>query len=125
MFFIWICADVGSPTGHNHMNHPFSSSPYIPKSTSSQALVDPFSLFSPLLFSSSFDSGRIAHFVSFFPRNHVAQLDFQWLRSFAEVPRHLGERCFSKRLNGAEAAMIPGTQGDPSGCCPEATNAAF
>lgn len=93
--FIWICADVGSPAGHNHMNHPFSSSPYIPKPPSSQALVDPFSLFSPLLFSSSLDSGRIAHFVNFFPRNHVAQLDFQWLRSFTEVPRHLGECCFS------------------------------
>lgn len=95
IFFIWICVDVGSPSGHNHMTHPFSPSPYIPKPPSSQALVDPFSLFSPLLFSSSLDSGRIAHFVNLFPRNHVAQLDFQWLRSFTEVPRHLGECCFS------------------------------
>lgn len=28
-FFFWICVDVGSPAGHNHMNHSFSSSPYI------------------------------------------------------------------------------------------------
>ena len=40
-----MCVDVGSPAGHSRMNHPFPSSPYIPKVPCSQALAAPLGSF--------------------------------------------------------------------------------